>query len=334
MLSVLLLTYKGKPTKEILQQSIDLEQQVWTDYVYRMVAEKGNIVHYPLERTRTWLCWLAQQMQRHQQPIFYLEHLQPDWLPTKRSYRLYQNIVVLLVVLVSGILGGVGGVLFSREYFLDGNLQGNVHLLKWEGFDELSSGLLTGLPIALFGGLFEGLLLARGKFHVQGLKKTGEAIQFAFLTWQRHLFSVSLTGGLLLALVILTLLSRATSMPSFWSAVRCILLGIPFGLIVGTFYGLQKEWIAAKREEKDSLTTLNQGLWHAATSGGACLLSVVAVCTVTYGLYRWSLSPPISSQDLASDSLSDRRPHGSLAEVPACNTLSFAGCSRKKVLCP
>jgi len=59
MLSVLLLTYRGATASEIIQQGTGLERQVWTDYVARQGAEKGNDTRYPLERTRAMLSWLA-----------------------------------------------------------------------------------------------------------------------------------------------------------------------------------------------------------------------------------------------------------------------------------
>ena len=80
MLSVLLLTYRDASTKDIPQQETDLERQVWTDYVVRQVQEKGNGIQFPLEHTRAWLGWLAQQMHTHKQTILYAEYLQTDWL--------------------------------------------------------------------------------------------------------------------------------------------------------------------------------------------------------------------------------------------------------------
>ena len=82
MLSVLLLTYQGASLEAGAQAGTDLEQRVWTDYVVRMVQQKGNATRYPLEPTRRWLSWLAQQMRGHQQAIFYAEYLDADWLPS------------------------------------------------------------------------------------------------------------------------------------------------------------------------------------------------------------------------------------------------------------
>ena len=43
-----------------------------------------------------WLSWLARQMKQHNQAIFYIERMQPDWLPESWLHRLYYRILVRL----------------------------------------------------------------------------------------------------------------------------------------------------------------------------------------------------------------------------------------------
>jgi hypothetical protein len=102
MLSVLLQTYQGTTASEIIQQGTDLERQVWTDYVARQVQEKGNATRYPLERTRMWLTYLAQQLRAHQQTTFYAEHLHIDWLASTQ-----QRSATRLTTLIPSIVIGV-----------------------------------------------------------------------------------------------------------------------------------------------------------------------------------------------------------------------------------
>jgi TIR domain/NACHT domain len=103
MLSVLLQTYRDVSADDIAQWETDLEWQVWTDYVARQVREKGSDTRYPLKQTRSWLSFLAQQMRANNQPVFYLEHLQPDWL-TCTQQRRYTWLAVRLPALLVGIL--------------------------------------------------------------------------------------------------------------------------------------------------------------------------------------------------------------------------------------
>lgn len=59
-------------------------QRLFRDYVERMLhRERRGEEHakYRDEDTRRYLAWLAEQMRAHRQVEFYLERLQPDWLP-------------------------------------------------------------------------------------------------------------------------------------------------------------------------------------------------------------------------------------------------------------
>src|SRR6266851_5501843 len=102
MLSVLMLTYHGTSVRSMSQREAELQRQVWTDYMQRMAERKGNAGRYPLERTRSWLHWLAQRMREHNQAVFYLEHLQPDWLPAGQ-----QLAYTWLAIRIPGMLIGV-----------------------------------------------------------------------------------------------------------------------------------------------------------------------------------------------------------------------------------
>ena len=138
MLSVLMLTYQGTSVRSLPQKEAELLRQVWTDYVRQMVERKGDVVRYPLEPTRSWLHWLAHQMWEHNQAVFYLEHLQPDWLPAR-----LQHVYSWLAVRVPGMLIGVLASL-TITLFLSG-YQGPASLLQ--------SGVLGGF----LGGLFSAV---------------------------------------------------------------------------------------------------------------------------------------------------------------------------------
>jgi hypothetical protein len=111
MLNILILTYQGSSVRELPRKEAALLQQVWQDYVERMVMRKGDGKRYPLSETRAWLSWLALQMRDHNQTIFYLEHLQPDWL-TAFQQRTYTWFAVRLPAIVIGILISVLVALF------------------------------------------------------------------------------------------------------------------------------------------------------------------------------------------------------------------------------
>jgi len=138
MLSVLMLTYQGTTLRELPRKETQLQQRVWSDYMTRMVERKGDKARYPLEQTRAWLSFLARQMRERNQTIFYLERLQPEWLPLGRPRQFYE----LLAVKFTGILIGVlASVIMSVGYSIADNLA-----------DTIWYGLLGGL----IGGLLSG----------------------------------------------------------------------------------------------------------------------------------------------------------------------------------
>lgn len=118
MLSILMLTYHGTIIPELPQQSKALEQQVWRQYMERMMTEKGAecnsegetlVKRYDPDRTRYWLGWLAQQMLQHHQTIFFGEYLQESWLP----FPLLQRAIWLVKILPAILLGAAVSIFFS-----------------------------------------------------------------------------------------------------------------------------------------------------------------------------------------------------------------------------
>jgi hypothetical protein len=145
MLSVLLLTYRGATTWEVIQRGTELERQVWTDYVARQVAEKGHPTRYPLERTRAMLSWLAQQMYAHRQSLFYAEYLQTDWLALDQQ----RSVMWLAIRLPAMLIGGCAGLLVFVLVFLL-VLSSNYPILPQIGV--LSGDYVTLLQIGVLSG--------------------------------------------------------------------------------------------------------------------------------------------------------------------------------------
>lgn len=109
MVHILVLTYQDASVQQLSTEHEQLQGQIWTDYLARMVERKGNALRYPLRQMRAWLEWLAQQMRARNQPIFYLEHLQPDWLTDRQCYA-YEWFGVRLPAM---IIGGLVSILFG-----------------------------------------------------------------------------------------------------------------------------------------------------------------------------------------------------------------------------
>jgi hypothetical protein len=63
-------------------------QQLFQDYAARMLERErksDEATPYAPERTASSLAWVARQMRIHGLAEWYLQQLQPDWLPTRRA---------------------------------------------------------------------------------------------------------------------------------------------------------------------------------------------------------------------------------------------------------
>lgn len=110
-LSIIALTYKGK-APSLVRASGSLEerrQRVLADYVSAMLRRPRPSTAsppYAPAQTVSWLAWLAAAMGAHGQSVFYLDWMQPDWLPTHKQQR--------FVTVGSALVGGLGLLLMSE----------------------------------------------------------------------------------------------------------------------------------------------------------------------------------------------------------------------------
>src|SRR5262249_38836922 len=138
MLTIVTLAHSGEPVRALpIHKPPEAQRRhLFAVYVDRMFQRRGTITPYTRQQTERWLAWLARAMQDHSQTMFYLEWMQPDWLPRQRQQRL----VTLLTVVMCGLLGGlVNGLVFGL-------------------YEGLVNGLAEGLPNGLAVGLVFGLL--------------------------------------------------------------------------------------------------------------------------------------------------------------------------------
>jgi hypothetical protein len=106
MLNILILTYQGVPLNQIapLGTLPVKQQQVFATYVQRMLTSRNATTSYIPEQTLSWLSILAQKMKQYSQAVFYIEHIQPDWLVNERVRRKYDWLAVRLPYILIGVL--------------------------------------------------------------------------------------------------------------------------------------------------------------------------------------------------------------------------------------
>jgi GTPase SAR1 family protein len=221
MLQILMLTYHGTMVRQLSQKTRELQHQIWTAYVERMIERKGDRQRYPLDRTRSWLQWLAGQMRTQNQTIFFLELMRPDVLPspTRKRYRwinrllrelfshseirldergrfslfseknLFKKLFALLIIaLWGGILYGVSfGLVIGLVVGLVAQLvfRLNFELIAALPY-ELAAELFFGMLFGMFFGMFAGpeiQQLPKPQTHIpnEGIKRSFKTGMLFFL---------------------------------------------------------------------------------------------------------------------------------------------------------
>jgi hypothetical protein len=174
MLSIAALAYQGRSAEEIPSSGSvgEHRSQLWEAYTDAMFHRRAKAAPYSREQTEHWLTWLASAMQDHHQSMFYLEWMQPDWLPKQKQQALVHTIASLMSSLLFGLSAGLcfglltgvsfwGFASFSmnrKSTFMDVTVIGVVAGLCLGLLTGWSLGLAVGLLVGLLGGVSSGLL--------------------------------------------------------------------------------------------------------------------------------------------------------------------------------
>jgi hypothetical protein len=114
LLGVVSLAYQGMPAAAVraMGSADERRQHLFAAYVARMLERRGGSTSSPPARTLGWLGWLARSMRAHNQSVFYLEQLQPDWLPSRRQ----QWLVTTGPAVILGMVVTIGMYPFLRYF--------------------------------------------------------------------------------------------------------------------------------------------------------------------------------------------------------------------------
>jgi len=326
MLSILTLAYQEKSVEDLAATEVPgmRRRQVFTTYVKRMLERRGAKARYTLRQTERWLTWLAGKMEQHNQAQFYIERMQPTWLPQNLVCRHYHGIVVgltygllagisygvldgilfgpaigLIEGLAIGFIGGlVAGMVFEWAIKIDAKISkvgagvqssetGQRKLVNWH-VKELIVGLVLGLICGSINGLVNGLIRGPAIGLITGL-----------VNW----IVVWLIFGL--AFKLGTEIQPAEMVAWSWKALRqnwpkmqvCgLIAGLFYGLFYGMFYGLIVGLVVGitaglaggllnKRLDVSNIVRPNQGIWRSA-SASIYIGSIGAlVVGLFYGLF-------------------------------------------------
>ena len=254
MLWVAMLAYRDLP--QSLASGANLEQrrrQLFAHFVAAMFTRKVSILRYSSDQTTAWLSWLARNLNRNNQAVFYLESLDSNWLSTRAQQRLARSVLSVgfglglglacglgawvtegLILGIVGLIGPlivglIGGLIPEVGTELD-RIQPAMAELRWTVlWSRRSEALWLNLIFGLIGGSILGLILGLIGGLIFGLRPV---LRFGLFT--------GLFTGLMVGLLILFTSEAA---PETRSAAnegthRAMRMGLIFGLIFGLMFGL------------------------------------------------------------------------------------------------
>jgi hypothetical protein len=245
LLNVMAVAYQATPRNQISGLSEpNQKRQLFERYVVRRLRDSAAPGEYTNAKTRHYLHWLAKQMVAHEQIIFQIEGLQPDWLRTEHQRQQYRRGIRLGAWLFAALVGAVFfvsvGTLFFKLFFrlffpvvitFVGGLVGGQNIDRIRQVERLNWSSKNAKKSLLFG-LFFGLL-----FGIVGM------FFFGSFFGQFLGASIGLVGGLIGGLNSTSIEQRTRPNQGVWYSLNNALFiglvgGLVFGLGVGLFAGL------------------------------------------------------------------------------------------------
>lgn len=234
MLSIMTLAYYRMPADIAVSLGNRRagRQLLFDVYVERMVRYRSGEKEYAPDDAVRWLAWLAQAMAQQNRRIFFLETLQPNWLPRPRQRRFADGIkftITLLCLLVGALAGALGVPAY--------------------GWVALPVGAGVGALLGLLP-LLTGRLLVRSRANWYKIE-TVEALGWSW-PWAWLALAVGGVGGGLLGALLTSVVNTAVPwwllLPLFFSAA----LVLEFALV---------------RSEVKLRTTPGRGIEHSQRNG-------------------------------------------------------------------
>lgn len=221
MLSIVALAYQGRSAAEV-RATGSLEQRrahLFENYTQRMFERRTKVTEYTPDQTIRWLTWLARSLMHNNLNVFYVERMQPNWLPSCAQRQIVANMPIMVFGLVFALLGGmVFGVVIGPPFgWLVGLVLGPLH------------GLVLGWLVWLLGGLVFRLL---GRLTADQIVTRAIPNEEIRLLLRNALMSL-LTGGMVFGLL------GGMIFGLFYGLLGGMVFGLFYGLLGGMIFGLQ-----------------------------------------------------------------------------------------------
>ena len=205
MLSIMTLAANRPPESGAadLGDGLLSRQHLFDVYVERMARYRGKNMSYSPSDTISWLSWLAKQQTRAMKPTFFLEDMQPSWLPDDAG----RGFIRQMRLSVFGILAGAA-------------VPGALLLLLYNRWGAAGALLLVGLFAAAVPAI-TGRFLVRGRLPFMRIE-TVESLGWSW-PWAALGFGTGAAVGLGLGALV-AWLDRWTSTP--WPALLSVAGGV------------------------------------------------------------------------------------------------------------
>lgn len=205
MLSIMTLAANRPPESGAadLGDGLLSRQHLFDVYVERMARYRGKNMSYSPSDTISWLSWLAKQQTRAMKPTFFLEDMQPSWLPDDAG----RGFIRQMRLSVFGILAGAA-------------VPGALLLLLYNRWGAAGALLLVGLFAAAVPAI-TGRFLVRGRLPFKRIE-TVESLGWSW-PWAALGLGVGAAVGLGLGALV-AWLDRWTSTP--WPALLSVAGGV------------------------------------------------------------------------------------------------------------
>jgi eukaryotic-like serine/threonine-protein kinase len=256
MLSIVALAYQGQSAAEVRATGSLEERRAhlfanYTERMFKHPLRQPPSTEYTREQTIRWLSWLARSLMHNSPSVFYVEWMQPNWLPSQMQ----QRFVAMIPIMVFGL---VGGLVFGRVFGLAfGGVGGLVFGLAFGGVGGLVFGRVGGLVGGLAGRLVCGLICGLIFTQLGGLDNRITPVEMLRWSWTGAItvlsagllmgvfFWVFPRGGFWLIDWLMDWPAGASDFgPNFWLIGPII--GLIFGLAGGLDAGLRADLIVIK----------------------------------------------------------------------------------------
>ncbi|HEY0606389.1 MAG TPA: TIR domain-containing protein [Herpetosiphonaceae bacterium] len=268
MLGIMTLAYQGRSIETLpVSRNIDEgRKQLFAMYVERMFIRRSSNKNFSRQQTMHWLIFLARMLTRHSHTVFFVEHIQPASLLTKRQIKIYVVIVGLIHCLAYGMMMGFLLGLIIRLSGLPG------------GFGV---GLFLGLIMGLYVTVSGGMITVNQLRQIQLVEKIG---------WSWYEAKRNIVNGSIFGLIIGPFLGMSVSLASTVGGVPMApITGIIMGvvgsetiiLLVGIISGLNHRQVEMTHAPNQGI--LSSAL-NAAAIGLGTFLSFSLISGISMGL--------------------------------------------------